>query len=309
MCVITFRRFAGIFSSTLLFATLVCSSNAQTPPAVSQAPANDWKDVQEALGRSGQMQPGDVFKVGFPRSDLHVTLDGVDIKPGLALGGWVAFKQFGYETMAMGDLVLAEDEVEPVMLSLQQNGIEQTALHNHLIRESPHVMYMHIEGHGDRVKLAKAIHDAMALTKVPSASPAPTNTGSDLGFDQTKVESILGHSGKVNGGILQIGVSRSESVVDSGMTIPPSMGLATSLNFQPTGGGKAAITGDFVLLGTEVNPVIKALREHGIAVTAIHSHMLTEEPRLFFMHFWANDDAINLAGGLKAALDKTNSKK
>ncbi|HZQ69804.1 MAG TPA: DUF1259 domain-containing protein [Terriglobales bacterium] len=310
MSAITLRRFGVCtFASTLMLALFTCFSGAQTMPAVSQASASDWKTVEDALGRSGQMQPGDVFKVSFPRADLHVTLDGIDIKPGLALGGWVAFKQFGNETMAMGDLVLAEDEVEPVMMSLQQNGIQQTALHNHLIRESPHVMYMHIEGHGDPAKLAKAIHDAMALTKTPAASSAPTDVHSNLGFDQSKVESIIGHTGKVNGGILQIGVPRSESVVDSGMTIPPSMGLATSLNLQPTGGGKAAVTGDFVLLGTEVNPVIKTLREHGIAVTAIHSHMLTEEPRLFFMHFWANDDALNLANGLKAALDKTNSKK
>src|SRR5581483_5075686 len=310
MSVITLRRFrACTFASTLMLALVTCWSSAQTTPAVSQPSATEWKAVEDALGRSGQMQPGDVFKVTFPRADLHVTLDGVDIKPGLALGGWVAFKQFGNQAMAMGDLVLTEDEVEPVMMSLQQNGIQQTAVHNHLLRESPRVMYMHIEGHGDRAKLAKAIHDAMALTKVPPASPAPTNARQDLGFDQAKVESIIGHTGKVNGGILQIGVPRSEPVVDSGMTIPPSMGVATALNFQPTSGGKAAITGDFVLLGTEVNPVVKALREHGIAVTAIHSHMLTEETRLFFMHFWANDDALKLASGLKAALDKTNSKK
>src|SRR5207244_506042 len=196
------------------------------------------------------------------------------------------------------------------MLKLQESGIHESAIHNHLIGESPRVMYMHIASHGDAVQMARAIHEALQLTKTPGpdASPAP-QAAADLGFDQKQVEQILGHSGKVNGGILQIAVPRSEKITDSGMTVPPSMGVATALNFQPTGNGKAAITGDFVLLGSEVNPVIKALRQNGIAVTALHSHMLMEEPRLFFMHFWANDDAVKLARGLRAALDNTNSAK
>jgi hypothetical protein len=246
----------------------------------------------------------------MPRKDLHVTLDGVDVKPALALGSWVAFKRDGASAMVMGDLVLTEDEVEPVMMKLQEGGIHESALHNHLIRESPHVMYMHIASHGDPVQMARAIHDAISLTKTPGpdANAAPTATN-DLGFDQNRVEQVLGHAGKVNGGVLQIGVPRSETITDSGMTVPPSMGVATALNFQPTGNGKAAITGDFVLLGSEVDAVIKALRQNGIAVTALHSHMLMEEPRLFFMHFWANDDAVKLAKGLRTALDSTNSAK
>jgi hypothetical protein len=207
-------------------------------------------------------------------------------------------------------LVLTEDEVEPVMMKLQEGGIHESAIHNHLLGESPHVMYMHIASHGDAVQMAKAIHDAVALTKTPGPDTAPTaQQTADLGFDQKQVEQILGHSGKVNGGVLQVGVSRAEAITDSGMTVPLSMGVATAINFQPTGNGKAAITGDFVLLGGEVNPVIKALRQNGIAVTALHSHMLMEEPRLFFMHFWANDDALKLAKGLRAALDNTNSAK
>jgi hypothetical protein len=262
------------------------------------------------MGRTGQVQPGEVIRFAMPRKDLHVTLNGVDIKPGLALGSWMAFKQAGSQAMVMGDLVLTEDEVAPVMMKLQQSGIQQSALHNHLIGESPHVVYMHIASHGNAVEMAKAIHDAVAMTKTPapdtSTAVAPP---ADLGIDQKQIEQTLGHSGKVNGGILQISVPRAEKITDSGMEVPPSMGVATALNFQPTGGGKAAITGDFVLLGTEVNAVIKALGENGIQVTALHSHMLTEEPRLFFMHFWAQDDAVKLARGLRAALDKTNSQK
>ena len=210
----------------------------------------------------------------------------------------------------MGDLVLTETEIEPVMLKLQEGGIHESALHNHLIGESPHVMYMHISSHGDAVRMAKAIHEALALTKTPGPDAgAASPTTAELGFDQKQVEQVLGHAGKVNGGVLQISVPRSETIKDSGMVVPPAMGVATALNFQPTGSGKAAITGDFVLLGSEVNPVMKTLRQNGIQVTALHSHMLMEEPRLFFMHFWANEDAVKLAKGLRAALDVTNSVK
>jgi len=182
------------------------------------------------------------------------------------------------------------------MMKLRQGGIEQTAVHNHLLHEPPRVLYTHTAGHGDPAQMAKGVHDALALTKTPGPDKTQTPAApADLGFDRKQVEQILGHAGKVNGGILQVTVPRAEKITDSGMEVPPSMGVATALNFQPTGGGKAAITGDFVLLGKDVNPVIKALRENGIEGTALHSHLLAEEPRLWFMHFWANDDAVKLA--------------
>jgi Domain of Unknown Function (DUF1259) len=298
--------------SAAILLSLACLliPNLASAQAAAAGATGDWKAVEDAMGRSGQMQPQDVMKFAMPRKDLHVTLHGVTIKPGLALGSWVAFERDGSSAMVMGDLVLTEDEVEPVMMKLQQGGIHESAVHNHLIGESPRVMYMHLASHGDAVQMAKAIHEAVALTRTPGPDTAsPTQAPADLGFDQKQIEQILGHSGKVNGGVLQVSVPRAEKITDGGMLVPPSMGVATALNFQPTGGGKAAITGDFVLLGTEVNPVIKALRENGIEVTALHSHMLTEEPRLFFMHFWANDDAAKLAKGLRAALDSTNSGK
>jgi hypothetical protein len=194
------------------------------------------------------------------------------------------------------------------MSSLQSNGINITAIHNHVLHESPRLMYMHIGGHGDAAKLAAAVKQAISLTKVPAPNP-PASAPQDLGIDTKAIEQALGREGKVNGGVFQISVPRAESITEGGMKVPGSMGLATALNFQPTGGGKAAITGDFVLIGSEVNPVIQALRSNGIEPTALHSHMLDEQPRLFFMHFWANDDAVKLAKGLRAALDKTNSKK
>ena len=300
-----------LLAATVTIGSLYCGTLARgqtTNSASTNASASDWKQVEAAMGRPGQVQPGDVIRFGMPRKDLHVVLDGVDIKPGLALGSWTAFKRDSSGAMVMGDLVLTEDEVEPVMMKLQEGGIHESAVHNHLLGESPHVMYMHIASHGDPVQMAKAIHDAVALTRTPGPDAAAQPTV-ELGFDQKQVEQILGHAGKVNGGVLQIGVPRVETITDSGMTVPPSMGVATALNFQSTGSGKAAITGDFVLLGNEVNPVIKALRQNGIAVTALHSHMLMEEPRLFFMHFWANDDAVKLAKALRAALDNTNSAK
>jgi Domain of Unknown Function (DUF1259) len=269
-----------------------------------------WKPVEAALGRSGQMQPGGVYKFALPRKDMKVVKDSVTVAPGLALGSWVAFKQMGSEAMVMGDLVLTEEEIEPVMLKLQQEGIEQTAIHNHLLGESPRVLYMHIEGHGDPVALAHSLAAAIALTKTPApATTAPSTTQQTIDLNTAQVEQALGYTGKVNGGILQFSIARSEKITEGVMEIPPSMGTATAINFQPTGGGKAAITGDFVLLASEVNPVIRALRTHGIEVEALHNHMLADQPHLYFMHFWGNLDAVALAQGLRTALDATNSQK
>jgi uncharacterized protein DUF1259 len=283
-------------------------ASGRTAKAKSQN-IDDWKAVEQALGKSGSIQPGEVYKVSLPRSDLKVTAGGVELRPALALGSWIAFKRFGEMTVVMGDLVLTEEEVTPVLTKLQEGGIETTALHNHVLHENPRVVYMHIHAMGDAVKIAKSIHDCLMLTRTPfTASPAaPQNQ--QIAIDIRQIDQIIGRSGKVNGGVYQVSIARGEKVMDHEMELPAAMGLATAINFQPTGNGRAAITGDFVLIGSEVNPVIKALRDHGIEVTALHSHMLTESPRLFFMHFWANDDAIRLAHGLRAALDQTNSAK
>jgi hypothetical protein len=266
-----------------------------------------WKALEQQLGRAGSVQPGDVYKFGLPRTDLHVKVGDVEIKPALALGGWIAFKQTGHGAMVMGDLVLTEDEVAPVTAKLQAAGIEQTAIHNHVLNETPRVLYMHVGGHGDAAQLAKGLHDALAATKLPAA--APVKPSELTGLNQQQIEQAPGREGKVNGGVLQFSVPRAEQITDGGMEIPPSMGTATALNFQPTGGGKAAITGDFVLTASEVNPVIRVLTANGIAVTALHSHMLSESPRLFFLHFWANDDGMKLAKALHDAVAKTNSSK
>jgi len=292
----------------LLMISLLSFAHSSAAPQ-QQGNTADWKPVEQALGKAGSMQPGDVYKVSFPRSDLKVTAAGVELKPALALGTWVAFKRMGEMTVVMGDLVLTESEVTPVLSKLQQGGVETTALHNHVLNESPRVMYMHIHAMGDAVTIAKAIHDALALTKTPFAASSSTATA-EIGIDTKQVDQIMGQSGKVNGGVYQFSIARADEITDGmddhKMVIPPAMGLAQAINFQPTGSGKAAITGDFVLLASEVTPVMKALRDNGIEVTAVHSHMLTDNPHLFFMHFWANDDALKLARGLRAALDKVN---
>jgi hypothetical protein len=286
--------------SALLCAALLVSSIA----CLSQS--SDWKAVSDAIGRSGSPQPHGVMKFSIPRSDLHVKIGDVDVKPGLALGGWVAFSSPGKDAHVMGDLVLLESETPAVMDALQSGGIEVTALHNHLLSESPRVMYMHVHGHGDAAELAHALANAIGKTAAPAPKAAAGANG-QIDLDTKQIDAALGRSGKNNGGIYQVSVPRKEPITDHGWKIPNSMGIATGINFQPTGGGKAAITGDFVLLASEVNPVIKALRATGIQVTALHSHMLTEQPRVFFMHFWANDDAVKLAKGLRAAIDKTDS--
>jgi len=285
------------------------SAAAQTASTAAQS-ARYWKPVEDALGRKGTPNPGGVLKFSFPRSDLRVVLSGVILKPALALGTWVAFKRIGDHVMVMGDLVLLDSEVAEVLGSLQQNGVEQTALHNHLVRESPHVMYMHIRAIGNAVRIAKAVRTALEFTQTPLA-PAATATAAPaaLDLDTAGIAKVMGVRGKVNGGVYQLTFPRLEKIRQEKMDIPPAMGIATAINFQSTGAGKAAVTGDFVLLGREVNPVIWALSENGIEVTAIHSHMIGEEPRLFFMHFWANDDVGKLARGLRAALERTRARR
>jgi hypothetical protein len=283
-----------------------------TKPFISAAHAQevDWQKVDETLGRKPAVS-GDVHRYGFPRTDLSVALDGVSIKPSLALGGWIAFKPVHGGAMIMGDLVLLEAEINPVMAKMIASGLEITAVHNHLLRASPATFYMHVAGHGDPVKLASAIHDALAESKTPLAAAASAGPPPAVDLDTEQLDRIIGVKGQANGGVYQFNVSRHDPISEGGIQLSPvgPLGVATGINFQPTGGGKAAITGDFVLTGEEVNAVIATLRTSGIEITALHSHMLDEQPRLFFMHFWANDNALKLAKGLRAALDKTASTK
>jgi hypothetical protein len=271
--------------------------------APALAAETDWKKVDLIFGRPAAVS-GTVHRYGLPRTDLKVSLDGVQIKPGFALGGWVAFEPMGDSTMMMGDLVLTEAEIAPVMTKILAAGLQVTAVHNHLLRASPPTFYMHVAGVGEPEQIARMTRAALEESGTPLAMAAPaTPAATDLGVDTAKIDEAIGFKGRNNNGVYQFGLPRSDSIKQDGMAIPAAMGTAIAINFQPTGDGKAAITGDFVALAGEVNPLIKALRDNGIEVTAIHNHMLDDEPRAFFIHFWANDDAVKLAKGLRAGLD------
>ena len=280
-------------------------------PMVVRAAEPDWKAVEQTLGKTGQMQTGDVFRIGMPRTDLNVTVKGIPVKAGFALGSYAAFKQIGDHAMVMGDLVLLDQEIPGVMSGLFAGGLEVTAVHNHLNEMSPHVMYMHYSGHGDAVQLARALRQALSASATPlGTTPAASVPPAGPTLDTKAIEQTLGRSGRdVGGGVFQVTAPRAEAITEMGQALLPGMGVVTVMNFQPTSDGKAAITGDFVLIDKEVNAVAKTLRQHGVDVTAIHNHALMDTPRLFYMHFWANDDPTKLAQALKAALDQTNSQK
>lgn len=293
------------YAISLLLATVIIAG-----PGLAGAVDPDWKAVEQALGKSGQLQTGDVFRIGMPRTDLTVTVKGVPVKAPFALGSYAAFKQIGSQVMVMGDLVLLDQEVPPVMSGLFAGGLEVTAVHNHLNEMSPHVMYMHYEGHGDAVQLAQALRQALSASGTPFGASAPSAPATAPGLDPKQIEQALGRVGRdIGGGVFQVTVPRAEAITEMGHPLLPAMGVTTVLNFQPTADGKAAITGDFVVIDKEVNPVAQTLLQNGIDVTAIHNHGLMDMPRLFYMHFWATDDPAKLARGLKAALDKTNSQK
>lgn len=298
----------------LSFRLIVAAAALAAAPSVHAA--EPWEDgIAVALGKQGTEMPGGVYRIGLPRSDLKVTMDGVTLKPSLALGSWVAFMRHGTgnEVMLMGDLVLTDDEVSPVMKRLIDGGIQITALHNHLLGSTPHTMYMHVAGQGDGAKLADTLHAALALSKTPFPAaqpnvPAPASAAAPLDLDTDGIDRALGHKGKVNGGVYAVSIARAETPREGGMSLPDAIGTATAINFQPTGNGRAAIAGDLVLTASEVNPVLRTLRGNGIEVEALHNHMLDDEPRLFFIHFWANDDAVKLAKGMRAALDQTKTR-
>jgi hypothetical protein len=285
----------------LAFLIFACMFSTQA------AAATDWPSVDDALGRGGTVQPGDVHRYSFPRSDLAVTLDGVRIKPALALGSWLAFRDVGDHAEVMGDLVLTQQEVNPVLSRLLEGGLTITALHNHLLRSTPGTIYMHVHGMGDAVKLATTLRTALSASRTPTnGEPTAPAAPAALSLDTKALDAALGGQGKVAGGTYQFSFPRAEQITEDGQPVPPSLGLATAINFQPTTKGRAVTTGDFVLIGSEVTPVLTELRRHGIDVTALHNHLTGEQPRLFFMHFWGNGAAMTLGQGLRAALDKMN---
>ncbi|MBR0644934.1 DUF1259 domain-containing protein [Plastoroseomonas hellenica] len=296
------------FGGLSLLAGTGISARAQQQGAASDA---DWRrTIASVLGKPGAEMPGGVYRVALPRTDLQVTLDGIEIRPGFGLGSWVAFHEHGRDLMVMGDLVLLEREINPVMRRLAAGGIEVTALHNHLLRAQPATMYLHVAGVAEAYRLATVIRGALQETGTPLQGAAgPSGDGRMEGVDATVFARALGYEGRAAGGVYAVSVPRAEAIREHGAEVPPALGLGTAINLQAAGNGKGAITGDFVLTAREVVPVQRALLENGIEVTAIHNHMLGEEPRLFFMHFWAVDDPEKLGRGLRVALERTNSRR
>jgi hypothetical protein len=295
------------FALTLLLSLLTAASRAQTPAAQQPAhpPGLDVSAIDRAIGKSGQTM-GDVYRISFPRSDLTVSVGGVKVKPGLALGSWAAFKSKGAAgAVVHGDLVLTDTELNPVISAMQQHDFAITAVHNHLAGETPRIMYVHYWGEGAAPTLAQHLKDALGRSKTPIAAAAPAASApaaDDLPADA--IQNAIGLKGTVTNGVLALSQPRPETIQMKGVTLPPAMGMATSINFQSAGGGKVATTGDFVMIADEVNKVARALRQHDIEITALHNHMLHGTPELYFMHFWAVGDATKIASGLRAALDQ-----
>lgn len=288
----------------LRFFTLICVLSI---PILVHAQGVSTAPIDQALGRSGQ-KTGDVYRVSFPRTDLHVSLQGVAIKPGLALGSWAAFLGTDDEAMVMGDLVLLEEELNPVMAKLRAAHFEITAVHNHLMGETPKVLYLHYMGHGSATQLATSLRAALSVSKTPLEKPAAAAEEPAPPTWVKTVEDAVGRKGTFKGGVLSYGVPRSDTITMAGMTIPPAAGVGEAINFQAADSGNVATTGDFVLTADEVNPVLSELQGRNILVTALHSHMLTEQPRLFFMHFWSVGSPESVGAGIKSALDKVHTK-
>ena len=312
----TAKRAASVAFACLFFSSIAAAAAEPEKHEGKATSKLDTTGIEKAIGKAGEMK-GDVYKISFPRKDLSVAVKGVKVKPGLALGSWVAFTEGGDKAVMDGDLVLTEDEVGPVFEKLRKEGIEITALHNHLIGETPRVMFLHVAGRGDAADLAKTVNAALSLTATPMGESkgklgeivekmAPEETGFSAA---EQIQEALGHKGNVKDGVLQISVPRPEQIKMEGAILPPTMGMGTALNFQAAGDGKVAATGDFVLVKEEVNGVTKALAEHGILVTALHNHLVHGTPDLYFMHFWVHDSADKVAKGLRAGLDAMKQSK
>jgi hypothetical protein len=286
---------------------LLCLATAALA-APNSSPESGWAPLDRILGQAGRERAGGVHHYTWLRTDLHVTVRGVPVEPALALESSAAFQATGNgdETVAMGDLVLLGEEVNPVVAELQSNGIEILAIHGHLIDEMPRLQYVHFRARGEASTLAHALITTLGLTRTPLTTavartpPKPAETDAKV-FET--IESVLGRKGSLSGRVLQVAILHAGRVEESGMEVPPGMGMAISMNFEVVG-SRAATAGEFLLVADEVNPVVRELQSHGLSVTALHSLMLRDEPRLFFLHFWAVGPPDRIAEGLKAALER-----
>jgi hypothetical protein len=286
-----------LFAPLLMLCAALLAQNTPTQNT-------DWSPVENALGRTGKVMPGGVLRIGIPRTDLDVHLNGIKLEAPFALGSWLAFQGEPDHAMVMGDLVLTESELPQVISRLSAGGIDISAIHNHVVGETPRVMYMHIGAHGNGTALARTLHDALAVTKTPIPSSAGAGSPK-LAYDRAAIEKAMEKEGTLAGDVLQFSFPRPEPIEEGGMKIPPAMGTGIAINFESAGNGNVVTTGDFVLVADEVNKVIKALTSNGVNVTALHNHMLDETPRLFFLHFWGTGSAAKISSAMRAGVDAT----
>jgi hypothetical protein len=289
----------------LTMITLLCAvgASAQEMPA-------DYAAVLKTLNRQGDYKDA-VLKVNIPRNDLRVAVDGIATPTPFGFGGWIALtKGTGGDDVMMGDLVLTEAEVNPVMSAVLANGLDVTALHNHFFFESPRVFYMHVHGHGRAADIATKVAPALALigtTPASSGAPAAASAGRSLEgrMDAAQLARIIGHEGEQNGAVYKITIARPDiALTEMGATINARMGLNTWAAFYGSD-AEAVVAGDVAMLPAEVTPVLKALRANGLDVVAIHHHMTGVEPTVIFLHYWGKGPAQKLATGVKAAVAQT----
>ncbi len=296
-----FVAFVGTFSLLLTLPALAQARRETSPQR------GVWKQIDDLLGRKGNQESPGVWKYDLTRDDLHVKLNGAEIKPELALDGWLTFQNRPQKTRVMGELVLTADEVNPVIAKLHEGGVHVMALHNHLIGESPEVMYLHIMSEGEPLAVARAVQSALVLTKLPQHESEQKE--SLQGLDVAQIQRIIGGEKETSGSVLELTVGRRDRITDLGAPIPPAMEVESEAKFQSTGNGQALMYGEIVLTASEVAPVLRSLEQNGIKIMAVHNHMLTEQPRIFFVHCLGQGDAIKLARAMRATLDLTNSEK
>lgn len=277
-------------------------------PLTHNAESSNWTTVERVIGNNGTVLPDGTFMISLPRNDVQIIVGDIKLNREMAMDSWIVFADMGHETMMMGDLTLTTPELWIVQNQLLQEGVEISAIHNILNNETPQVFDLHISGKGDPVKMAEAVNNATKAARITfsrsSSDPVTQNFPGKTDIDQ-----ILMANGKVEGEVLQYSIPRMEKITEDGMELAPYMDVATQLKFQALPEDEAAVTGEFVMTGDEVEPVLRTLNANSIHVTALHMHMLTEEPRLFYLHFWAVGDQLALARGLRDAVNQTNSVK
>jgi hypothetical protein len=292
---------------------LLCSGCTPEGPADIEAasvhsPGVNWTAVQQAIGTRLAAEDGGVHTAEWLRTDLHVVNAGIAESPGMELGAEASFHESSPgRVVVIGEATLTEDELSKVADRLQQGGVEITAIHKHLQAESPRLWWLHYAAYGEPVHIAHAVHAALAATRIPAHQPSETQ--SPLALDAAALDRVIGAKGENEHGTYHFHVPVAQKVTDTRaqLTLPYLMEASTLLMFQPLGAGRAAVNGDFVMTADQVNPVIRALRSRGITIIELHNHMLHEQPRLFYLHFWATGQATALAHSLRAGLDQLHA--